>query len=150
VADEPAVVDDLGLQAVELARSAGVVLDDWQSAPLVRSLEYRGDGLWRYPEVTGIVPRQNGKGEIILARQLAGLFLDSDCRLQIYTAHLYTTALSAFHRLLDVIENTPSLNAQVKRTTRSTNETGIELHDGSKILFKTRSNSSRWRRCCRR
>lgn len=142
MADEPVVVDDLEAKALEMTRSAGVVLDEWQSEPLTRSLEYRGDGLWRYPEVTGIVPRQNGKGEIILPRQLTGLFLDPDCRLQIYTAHLYTTALSAFIRLLDVVESTPSLNAQVKRTTRSTNETGIELHDGSKILFKTRSNSS--------
>jgi hypothetical protein len=44
------------------------------------------------------VPRQNGKGEILLARQLAGLFLLGE-QLIMHSAHEYKTAAEAFLRI---------------------------------------------------
>jgi phage terminase large subunit-like protein len=126
--------------AVKLALSAGLVLDDWQEDLLRQSLESTDDG-WTHFEVAAIVPRQNGKGSILEARELTGLFLDDECILIIHSAHEFSTSLEAFRRLLDLIENTPDLRRRVKRVSRSHGEEGIELDDGSRIRFKTRTKA---------
>ena len=64
-----------GQEAAELAASAGLVLDDWQRFVLDVGLSERADGQWSAFEVGLIVPRQNGKGSVLEARELAGLFL---------------------------------------------------------------------------
>lgn len=126
--------------AVKLAASAGLVLDPWQDSLLRRSLETGEDGRWRHFEAAAIVPRQNGKGAVLEARELAGLFLDDDCRLIIHSAHEFSTSLEAFARLLDDIE-AAGLMHRVERVTRSHGEEGITLDDGSRIRFKTRTAS---------
>lgn len=50
-----------GQDAVELAGSNGLVLDDWQAWALTESLGIRDDGRWAHFEVGLLVPRQNGK-----------------------------------------------------------------------------------------
>jgi hypothetical protein len=47
-----------------------------------------------------VVPRQNGKGTILEARELAGLFLLGE-RLLIHSAHEQDTSLEHFRRLLE-------------------------------------------------
>src|SRR5262245_51350047 len=65
-----------GSEAVDLAASAGLVLDAWQAQVLEDALGERVPGeKWSSMEVGVIVPRQNGKGSILEARELAGLFL---------------------------------------------------------------------------
>ena len=64
-----------GQQAVELARDAGLSLDPWQEFVIENALGTRDDGKWAAFEVGVNVPRQNGKGGILEARALAGLFL---------------------------------------------------------------------------
>jgi phage terminase large subunit-like protein len=82
--------------------------------------------------------RQNGKGEILIARELMGLFLLQE-PLIIHSAHQFDTSLEAFRRLLDRIEENPNLERQVKRISRSHGEEGIELKNGSRIRFRTRT-----------
>jgi predicted amidohydrolase YtcJ len=62
------------VEAVELAASAGLVLDDWQQHVLVSALGERPDalGTWAAFEVGLVVPRQCGKGGVLEARELAG------------------------------------------------------------------------------
>lgn len=75
-----------GADAVELAASAGLILDPWQRLVLEDGLGERRDGKWTSFEVGLVVARQNGKGAIFEARVLAGLFLfDED--LILYSAH---------------------------------------------------------------
>jgi hypothetical protein len=66
-------------------------LDPWQRFVLDRALGESKDGKWSAFEVGLVVPRQNGKGSILEARELAGLFL-FDERLILHSAHEFETA----------------------------------------------------------
>ena len=69
----PDYVASTGPDAIELAALAGLHLDPWQQLVLTHSLGERPDGKWAAFEVGLVVPRQNGKGSILEARELAGL-----------------------------------------------------------------------------
>jgi hypothetical protein len=60
----PPARSSLGQEAVELAASAGLVLDPWQELVLDGALGLARDGRWAASEVGLIVPRQNGKGDL--------------------------------------------------------------------------------------
>lgn len=126
-----------GDDAVELCRSAGLVLDPWQEYVLRESLGMR-DGRWSAFEVGLVCPRQNGKGSVLEARELVGLFLLGE-QLIIHSAHQFDTSLEHFRRLLSLIEDTPDLDRLVRRVSRSHGEEGIELRTGSRIRFRTRT-----------
>lgn len=134
----PKSVSSTGDEAVELAEMAGLILDPWQQFVLRHALAERADGKWAAFEVGVTVPRQNGKGSILEARELAGLFLLGE-RLIIHSAHEFATSLEAFRRLEALIDGTPDLARRVKRTSRAHGEEGIELHTGQRIRFKTRT-----------
>ena len=134
----PPCVASTGAEAVELARMAGLVLDPWQEFILSNALNERADGKWAALEVGVVVPRQNGKGALLEARELAGLFLLEE-RLITHSAHLFDTSMEAFLRLLTLIEQSPDLDRRVKRVTRSHGEEGIEIKGGQRIRFRTRT-----------
>jgi len=131
-------VSSTGAEAVELAALAGLHLDPWQQLILDGALGERPDGSWAAFEVGVVVPRQNGKGALLEARELAGLFLLGE-RLIVHSAHLFDTSLEAFRRLLELIESTPELDQRVQRVSRSHGEEGIELRGGQRIRFRTRT-----------
>lgn len=123
--------------AIELCDSLDFVLDPWQQLVLRKSLRRRGPK-WAAFEVGLVMPRQNGKNAVIEARELAGLFLLGE-RLIVHSAHQFDTSLEAFRRLLYWIENFDWLSAQVKRTPKAHGEEGIELKDGRRVRFRTRT-----------
>jgi phage terminase large subunit-like protein len=84
------------------------------------------------------VSRQNGKGAILEGRELAGLFL-LDERLIIHSAHQFDTSLEAFRRLLALVEGNADLSRRVKRVSRAHGEEGIELMNGQRVRFRTRT-----------
>ena len=130
-----------GAEAIELAASAGVHLDPWQCYALNDALGETAAGLWSALEVALIVARQNGKGEVLLVRELAGLFLFGE-RLIIHTAHLFPTAVEAFLRIKTVIENTDDLRRQCKKPREANGEQGIELLNGNRLRFLARGTTS--------
>jgi hypothetical protein len=123
---------------VELAASAGLLLDPGQQLVLQHGLAEKPGGRWAAFEVGVVQSRQNGKGAIIEARELAGLYLLGE-RLIVHTAHLFDTALEAFRRVLELIESTPDLDSRVKRVSRSHGEEGVELKSGQRLKFKART-----------
>lgn len=127
-----------GHEAIELAALAGLELDEWQQDVLVAALGENPDGTWASPEVAVICPRQNGKNAILEARELAGLFLLGE-RLIIHSAHQIDTSMEAWNRLKFLIENTPELAGRVKRMPGTHGQEGIELWDGSRARFRTRT-----------
>ncbi len=131
-------VSSAGQEAADLAALAGLDLDPWQRLILDHGLGEREDGKWQHFEVGVCVPRQNGKGGVIEARELAGLFLVGE-RLIIHSAHQFDTSLEAFRRLLMLIEDTPELDQRVKRVSRAHGDEGIELTSGQRIRFRTRT-----------
>lgn len=136
-----ATSSEAGREAVELAALAGLHLDPWQQLALETGCAERTDGKWAAFEVGLIVPRQNGKGSILEARELAGLFI-FDERLILHSAHEFKTAVEAFRRVLFLIENTPELDARVKKVTRSHGDEGIELKSGARLRFVARTGGS--------
>lgn len=126
--------------AIELAASAGLRLDPWQRFVLRHSLGRR-DGRWAAFEAAMLVSRQNGKGTVLEARELAGLYL-FDERLILHSAHEYKTAVEGFRRIRDLIDGRDSLRQRVKRVITSHGEESIELRGGKRLRFLARSTGS--------
>jgi phage terminase large subunit-like protein len=120
---------------------ADLILDDWQESFLFDALRTGYDGKWAAFEVTGVVPRQNGKGGIEEARQLAGLFVLGE-RLQIHTAHEFKTCSEHFLRVKGLVEGSDKLMQQVRIIRTGAGEQSIELHTGERLRFVARSRSS--------
>jgi hypothetical protein len=144
----PDAPDSLGDQAVAFARAVGLTLDPEQELMLRAMLGVRADGRWQTREIGFNVPRQNGKGEVLLARELFGLFELGE-RLVIHTAHEFKTSAEHFQRLEAVVRENADLDGQVKRRPSgqvvgyrySHGEESITLQDGRRIEFKTRTKS---------
>jgi hypothetical protein len=130
-----------GQEAIDLARTAGLVLDPWQCDVLTDALAEGPGGKWAAFEVALWVSRQNGKGAILEARELFGLFLAGE-RLILHTAHEVKTSLEAFRRILGLIEGTPDLDRRVMRVNHKNGEEGIELRSGQRLRFVSRSKGS--------
>ncbi|MGV9242623.1 terminase [Streptomyces sp. NPDC003710] len=137
----PTFLSSAGQEAVELAALAGLGLMPWQQHVLDVGLREREDGQWAAFECCVNVPRQNGKGGVIEARELAGLFL-LDEQLIIHSAHEFKTSRVAFERIRSLILGTPDLRKRVKRILNNTTETSIELVTGQKLYFLARSGGS--------
>ena len=131
-------ISSAGQEAIDLARDVGLDLDEWQQFVLGHALAERPDGRWAAREVGEVIPRQNGKGACLEARELVGLFLVGD-GLTIHSAHEFSTSLEAFGRLLALIEGTPWLMKRVRRVSRSHGDEGIDLKSGQRIRFRTRT-----------
>ena len=117
------------------------MLDPWQCLALDAMLGETADGTWAASQSALVVPRQNGKGSIVEARELAGLFLFGE-RTLTHTAHLFKTANDAFVRVVSLIENTPDLSRRVRQIRRTNGEQGIWLRSGAKLQFVARSGKS--------
>jgi len=87
-------------------------LDDWQEQALEASMGERSDGKWASKFVGISAPRQNGKSQLIVARALAGILL-FDEKMIIISAHETDTAREIWKRLIDVVEENPSLEGRV-------------------------------------
>lgn len=145
----PPSLSSVGKEVVDLAELAGLTLDPWQAWVMDQAMAQRPDrvfneitGLWERKwaafEVGLVVSRQNGKGSILEARELAGLFLLGE-RLIIHSAHQFDTSKEAFGRILTLIEQTPEFDKEIFRVSRSHGEEGIELKNGQRLRFRTRT-----------
>jgi hypothetical protein len=130
-----------GQDAVDLAAVAGLDLDPWQQYVLQHSLGEQPNGKWAASEVACFVPRQNGKGSVIEARVMAGLFVFGE-KLIVWTAHEYKTAQEGFLRIRELIRSAPELDRLVKRYWEGSGEQGIELTTGQRLRFLARSKGS--------
>ena len=135
----PPSVGSAGADALELCELAGLTLDDWQRFVLEQALGEREDKRWSAFEVGLVCARQNGKSELLVARLLVGAFLLGG-REQIYSAHLFDSAMVVFRRLVGVVEDTPSFMRRVRRINRAHGSESIELKSGGRISFRTRTN----------
>ena len=115
------------------------MLDDWQAWVLEMSLAEQDDGLHSAFEVGVEVGRQNGKGSIMEARQLAGLYLLGE-QLQVHTAHEFRTTFEHFLRITRLIESSPALDRKVMRIRRGAGEQAVELKTGERLRFIARSS----------
>ncbi len=126
-------------RALAFVREIGLTLDPWQELVLEASL-HESEGTWAAKEIGLVAPRQNGKNEILLARQLVGLYLLNE-RLIVHSAHQWDTSMEAFSRLRAVVEDSPVLMKAVapKGISTSHGSEGITLKGGQRIRFRTRT-----------
>lgn len=103
-------------------------------------MSVRPDGKWCASDVGVMVSRQNGKGSILEAIELWGLFVNEETIL--HTAHNYKTALEGFRRIEMLIKGTPELAAQVLRISHNNNDQVIELRSGARLMFGTRTKGA--------
>src|SRR5690606_25364258 len=111
------VVASRASEAIDLAAYAGLQLDPWQCLVMEHMLAVREDKFyhplkrknlnkWAAFEFGLVVARQNGKGSILEARELAGLFLFGEEEI-IHSAHLFDTSQKHFERIKRLIEGRP-------------------------------------------
>ena len=140
----------LGPVAVDLARRGGLVLDRWQADALDVMCAIRPDGKWACFEYGEIVSRQNGKGAILEARALAGLFLFGE-ELIMWSAHEYKTAMEGFRRVLAVLRRLGTRlsdtlydvdGVPVKVINTNGEESLERLDTGQRLRFIARSKGS--------
>ena len=136
-----AAFTDLGEDAVALCAAVGLSLDPWQEHVVRGMLGERLDRRFSAPQVGVVVPRQQGKGVILEARALAGLFLLEE-RYIIWTAHELKTAQAAFLRLRGWIDGSPELSAMVRQMYTGNTENSIVLNDGRTLRFLARTHGS--------
>jgi hypothetical protein len=134
-------VSTAGQEAIDLAAKAGLVLDPWQRYVLNQAMAEDDEGRWAAFEVCVNVPRQNGKGAIIEARELWGLFIGGE-ELILHSAHEFKTAKAAFKRIERLIRRCPDLLKRVKTFRQTVGEEAVELHDGRTLRFIARSKGS--------
>ncbi len=130
-----------GREAIGLAESVGLFLDPWQKLVVRVALAEDRGGLYAAREVGCLVSRQNGKGAILEAIALHGLFLVGD-PLTLWTAHQFKTSSEAFLRMKGWIEGSGDLSSRVRRINTAHGEEGFELHSGARLRFLARSKSS--------
>ena len=125
-----------GEDSVGFARDCGLILDDWQSWSLIKSMGTKRNGHWAAFEVAWIIPRQNGKNSGLEARQLAGLFVLREA-LQIHTAHEFKASGEHFLRMQSTIRSNPELMRKVKPSGIRTShgEEAIELRPEPTLIF---------------
>lgn len=134
----PPYVSSAGEEALEVAEVAGLYLDPWEKLVISDALGETPAGRWAAYRVGLVAPRQNGKGSILEARELAGLFAFGE-RLIVHSAHEQATASEHFNRLLALMEGVPEFDQRILKVVRGKGSEAIKLRDGFRIFFKTRT-----------
>lgn len=100
----------------------------------------RSDGKWLHTDVGVMVSRQNGKGSILEALELWGMFINEETIM--HTAHNHKTSLEHFRRMEALIRSAPELASEVLRFSHNNNDQVIELRSGARLMFGTRTKGA--------
>jgi hypothetical protein len=149
----PEAYGTFGPKVVDFAAACGVNLDPWQVHVVNGLFAVDEAGKWVSSEFGLLVSRQNGKGEILVAYDLAHLFMfprsDNRRKTLMHSAHEVKTAMDGFERLSGVVESKGKLMDRVERNgIRVGNAVGITLEkrpgqlNGDRARFIARTKSS--------
>lgn len=126
-------------EVIDLCTSIGLQLDPWQRLSLEVILAETPAGTPAASIAGLIVPRQNGKGEVLIALELAWLFLWG-VPLVSHSAHLFATSQEAFTRILGYVDNVDWLRKRVAKVSSAHGKEGITLRSGSRLKFMARGS----------
>ena len=122
-----------GEEAIALYNSTTRTAREWQELLVYDILAIDDEGLFTHSKYGYEVPRRNGKGEVLLIREMWGLAYGESI---LHTAHRTTTSHSAWERLCDLL-------AEADIPFTSTKQLGLEtikVDGGGSISFRTRSS----------
>lgn len=98
----------------EATRPTGTLLDPWQKLALQVAFALDAHGAMLCFEVAIVLSRQNGKGEFLIALELAWLFLFGE-RLVTHSAHLFETSREHFLKMQLMIQLNPEFDRRVMK-----------------------------------
>lgn len=126
--------DTRGAEAVELYNMTGRTVREWQQIQAYDIMALNDDGLWVHTRYGYEVPRRNGKGEVLIIRELWGL---KNGEKIMHTAHRTSTSHSAWERLYDAVKK---LGLEIESEYRAKGCEHIYIKDGGRIEFRTRTS----------
>jgi len=148
VAHYPSYTFSAAGEIIDLMAALNRPLDPWQAWILRNGLgEVQGPSgpEWAASQCGCWVPRQNGKGDILLALEVGWLWLFG-VPLVIHSAHEYKTAQEAFLRIKALAEaNEDILGQYVRRVWQAAGEQGVELTQaakGARLRFMARTRGA--------
>jgi len=133
-------------KTIQLLEAYGVKLLPWQKAIVYRWLavyeDDEGKWIWSNPKAGLLVPRQNGKTEIIIARVIGGMIFMNEAL--IYTAHSDKTVEEVKRRVQNFFyqakeEIRDLLTAEFDKEPKSLDY--IELRTKGRCVFRTRTRT---------
>lgn len=135
------VVSSAADEAIDLAASCGLILDDWQRWVLDGILSEKADRSFAAAQAVLIVPRQSGKNAVLEALELAALFLLGESRI-IHTAHLAKTAADHMQRMVALIRGNPELEAVSQFFFANGKEAIVRKDNHARLEFITRGRKT--------
>ncbi|WP_018119409.1 terminase large subunit domain-containing protein [Corynebacterium mastitidis] len=125
-----------------------MTLYPWQEDLLRNMCRTDESGRWAAREVVTVVARQNGKGEVLVARELAGIYLFGEKSI-FHSAHFMDTAIDAQRRLWEIIEASDELlywweneTSELPRKQTGNGKEAIIFPNGAIIYFRTRTKKT--------
>ena len=134
-------------KTIELLDNYGIVLLPWQRAVLYRwlAVEQDEDGTWKWVNTDCglLVPRQNGKSELFIARIVGGMIFLGEAL--IYTAHSDNTVSEIKRRVLRFFydaeeEIRDMLTDEFDKEPKSLDY--VELRNRGRCVFRTRTRTN--------
>lgn len=143
--DDTADLATHGDRCGKFAHKVGEPFFGWQWDTERKILATRKDGLWAHPDVCLIIPRQQGKTQIIALRILYGLFFLGEKI--VYTAQRWDTVEDVYDRIVDIIDRRPSLRRRLDPSkapeghTKAGNHGEIHLLNGASLHMGPRTKA---------
>lgn len=134
-------------KTLELLESYGIDLKPWQKSILYRwmAVEQDADGNWKWvnPDCGLLVPRQNGKTELLIVRIIGGMIFLGEAL--IYTAQSDNTVSEIKRRVLRFFYDAEAeirdmLTDEFDKEPKSLDY--IELRNGGRCVFRTRTRTN--------
>lgn len=121
--------------ALKIYAKTGRTAQEWQATLLEYILAKNDDGLWTHTKFGYSLPRRNGKNEVVAIREMYGLDIGEQI---LHTAHRTTTSHTAWERLCRLLDH-----AKIAyKALRASGREQIELENGGRIEFRTRTSTS--------
>ncbi|MDO4681094.1 MAG: terminase large subunit [Aerococcus sp.] len=125
----------LSAEVVDLYEKSGRKAQEWQQMLLDQIMGQNADDLWTHTKFGYSLPRRNGKNEILVMRELWGLFHGEQI---LHTAHRTTASHTAWEKLLRVLD----LARIEYKSLRASGREQITLTDtDGRIEFRTRTSN---------
>lgn len=135
----------LGDHAARFAHKIEEPLYGWQWDSLRKVMATRKDGLWAHPDVCLLIPRQNGKTQIIAMRIIYGMFFLGEKI--VYSAQRWGTVEDVYDRIVEIIDRRPSLSRRLDPTkcpdghSKAGNHGEIHLTNGASLHMGPRTKA---------
>lgn len=132
-----------GFSCIDFARDVlQEPLMPWQEEAVIRALELKPDGKFRFDTVLIIVGRQSGKTHLLKTLILWRMFMDEGCRLAVSTAQDLATAKEVWTKAVETCQSSPELAAEVKTVRYANGEQTLQLVNGSRYIIRAATRSA--------